>query len=762
MLRPGFFAAVLAACLLATSTGADAQSFKPFVVKDIRVEGLQRTEPGTVFSYLPVKVGETMNEEKARQALRALFATGFFQDVRLEEDGDVLVVSVRERPAIAQIDFSGMKEFEPDAIRKALRELGMAEGRIFDRSQLETAEHEIKRQYLSKGLYAAEVQTTVTPLERNRVGINIAVSEGEVAKIRGINIVGSQAFAEDDLLDEFTLRTPGWLTWYTKADRYSREKLSADLESLRSFYQNQGYLDFNIESTQVSITPDRKDIYITVNITEGAKYTVSDVELSGQLLAPREELMKLVQLKPGDLFSREKLAASTKAIAERLGNDGYAFANANAVPTIDKEKRTVAFNIVIDPGRRVYVRRIIVAGNNKTKDEVVRREMRQLEGAYYDASKIQLSKRRIDRTQYFSEVNVETQPVEGVRDQVDVLYTVKERPTGSFLVGAGFSSVDRLVLSASIQQSNAFGSGKYVSAAVSTGKVNQVYSLSYLDPYFTVDGVSQGFDVYKRRTDASALAIGPYNTDALGGGVKFGYPISEIVTVNFGLNAESVKLETFSDSPLAYQNFVSTFGNEYRYGWLTAGWSRDSRDSLINPRKGTLTRLTSEFANGDLEYYRLGYVQQYFYPVSRDYTLFLRSDLGYAGGLAGKPLPFFKNYYAGGAETVRGYNSFSLGPKDSNGDALGGSRRVVGSAELQFPMPGAAREQALRLAWFVDAGQVYAQGDRVDLKELRYSSGIGLNWLSPFGPLRLSFGFPLNARDGDDIQRLQFTFGTAF
>src|SRR5918992_6385025 len=548
------FAAVLAAFALVGA--AAAQSFEPFTVKDIRVEGLQRTEPGTIFSYLPVKVGETMNAQKAQAALRALYATGFFSDVRLEAEGDVLVVFVQERPAVAQIDFSGMREFEPDAVRRVLRENGLAEGRIFDRSVLDSAEQELKRQYLSRGLYAAEVQTTVTPLERNRVGINIAVTEGDVAKIRGINIVGAEAFREKDLLDLFVLRTPGWLTWYTKHDRYAREKLAADLETLRSHYQNRGYLDFAIESTQVSITPDRRDIYITININEGERYTVSDVQISGQTLVPREELEKLVQLKPGDVFSREKLAASTKAIADRLGNEGYAFANANAIPNVDKEKRTVAFNIVIDPGRRVYVRRIDVAGNTKTRDEVIRREMRQLEGAYYDASKIQLSRRRIDRTNYFGEVTVETLPVEGSPDQVDVVYTVKEKATGALLLGVGFSSVEKIALSASITQSNAFGSGKFLSANVNSGSVNQVYSLSYNDPYYTVDGVSRGFDVYKRVTDASNLAVGPYKTDSLGGGVKFGYPVSEQVSVDFGANLESVELETFTTSPLSYINFV--------------------------------------------------------------------------------------------------------------------------------------------------------------------------------------------------------------
>jgi outer membrane protein insertion porin family len=759
MIRRGF-AAVLAALLLLAAAGASAQSFEPFVVKDIRVEGLQRTEPGTVFSYLPVKVGETLDRAKAQQALRALYATGFFQDVRLDADNGVLVVFVQERPAIASIDFSGMKELDSDNVRKVLRELGMAEGRIFDRALLESTQLEIKRQYLSRGLYAAEVQTTVTPLERNRVGINIAVTEGEVAKIRGINLVGVTAFKESELLDEFVLRTPGWLTWYTKNDRYSREKLAADLETLRSFYQNRGYLDFNIESAQVSFTPDRKDVYITVNLTEGDKYTVAHVEVSGRTVVPREELEKLVQLKPGDVFSREKLAASTKAIADRLGNDGYAFANANAIPQVDKEKRSVAFNLIVDPGRRVYVRRIEVAGNNKTRDEVIRREMRQLEGAYYDASKIQLSRRRIDRTQYFSEVSVETQPVEGNPDQVDVHYTVKEKPTGALLFGIGFSSVEKLSLSTSLTQSNVFGTGKYLSLNINSGSVNKVYSLSYVNPYYTIDGVSQGFDLYRRKTDASALAVGPYATDAYGAGIKFGYPTSEVTRYDFGLTGETVTLQTFDNSPANYIRFVNDFGHNYTYGSLTAGVSRDTRDSLIVTTEGLLMRLSGEVAQGDLQYVRLRYQQQYYQPLTRRLTLLLSGELGLAGGIAGRPLPFFKNFYAGGPDTVRGYRPFSLGPHDELGNALGGNREFVGSAQLLFPMPGAAHDPSVRLAWFLDAGNVFEQS--YELNDLRYSTGLGLLWSSPFGPLRLSIAQPLNAKSTDQIQRLQFTFGTGF
>jgi len=754
------FAAVCAAILLAVAASAAAQSFQPFTVKDIRVEGLQRTEAGTVFSYLPIKVGETMDEEKGRRAVRALYATGFFQDVRLEVDNDVLVILVQERPAIAQIDFAGMKEFEPDNIKKALRELGLAEGRIFDRALLDSTEQEIKRQYLSKGLYATAVQVTVTPLERNRVAINITITEGDVAKIRGINIVGSKAFSEEELIDQFVLRTPGWLTWYTKHDRYARERLAADLEVLRSFYQNRGYLDFNIESTQVQITPDRLGIYVTVNITEGEKYTVTGVRLSGQMLVPREELERLVQLRTGDVFSREKLAASTKAITDRLGNDGYAFANANAIPDVDKEKRTVAFNIVIDPGRRVYVRRIDIAGNTKTRDEVVRREMRQIEGAYYDASKIQLSRRRVDRTGYFSEVNVETQPVEQNPDQVDIAYSVKERPTGALLFGLGFSNVEKLSLSASLTQANVFGTGNFLSFNVNSGSVNKVYSLSFLNPYWTADGVSQGFDVYRRKTNASQLVVGAYATDTYGGGIKFGYPISEYSRIDTGFNMERVRLDTFETSPSQYLTFVDQYGHQYTYGALTAGWARDTRDSLIQTNAGSLTRTTSELAAGDLQYYRLGFVQQYYVPLTRTFTFFAGIDVGFAEGYSDKPLPFFKNYYAGGPGSVRGYSSLSLGPTDAFGTVLGGNRKLTGGMEILFPVPGAQQDKSLRLSWFLDGGNVFF--NRYQLSELRYSTGLAFSWSSPFGPLRLSFAQPLNAESTDHVQRLQFTFGTAF
>jgi outer membrane protein insertion porin family len=742
-----------------------AWAFDPFVVRDIRVDGIQRIEAGTIFSYLPVKVGETMTEEKGSQAIRALFGTGFFRDVRLDVDNGVLIVVVQERPAIATIDFVGMKEFDKEQVKKGLRDVGFQEGRTFDRAQLEQAEQEVKRQYLTRGKYGVVVTTTVTPLERNRVGINFGIDEGEVARIQRINIVGNQVFSEKDLLDQFVLRTPGWLTWYTKNDQYSRQKLQADLENVRSYYMNRGYLDFNIESTQVSITPDKRDIYITVNITEGEKYTVSEVKLGGELIVSGEELRKLITVQPGEPFSREKLTETTKKVADRLGNDGYAFANANAVPEIDREKRLVAFTIMIDPGRRVYVRRINIVGNTRTRDEVVRRELRQLEGGFYDASKLQLSKQRIDRTQYFSEVELETPPVAGTTDQVDATIRVKERPTGNILLGIGFSSADKLILQGAISQANIFGSGNTVGAQVNRGSISKVLSLSFTQPYYTVDGVSRGFDLYSRSMNANVLRLGNYTTNSLGGGVRFAVPVTEFDTIHVGMSAERTRLGLVDDSPTRLLRFRDQYGSDYAFLIGTGGWGRDTRDSAIWPTRGRVQRATAEVTMpvGDLRYYKVNYEQQWFYPISRTFTLMLRGNVGAGDGMGGKPLPFFKNYYAGGVSSVRGYNTSSLGQRDlTDGSIIGGTRLIVGNAELLFPMPGSGTDRSIRLGAFIDGGQVFATGVPIALSELRYATGISLAWNSPVGPLKFSIAKPLNAQPGDNIQRLQFTLGQVF
>ncbi len=745
-----------------------AQAFEPFVVKDIRVEGIQRVEAGTVFSYLPVKVGERVDDAKAAAAVRALFATGFFKDVRLEVDRDVLIVVIEERPAISSIEFSGLKEFEKDAILKAFKEVGLAESRIFDRAVLDRAEQELKRQYLNRGKYGVVMTTTVTPLERNRVGVNFNINEGDAAKIQSINIIGNQAFGEKELLSQFALTTPGWLTWYSKSDQYSKQKLSADLETLRSYYSNRGYLDFNIESTQVSISPDKKGIFITVGIVEGEKYTISEVRVGGQMLLPEADVRALIQLKPGDTFSREALNDSVKRITDRLGNDGYAFANVNPVPETDKDKRQVTFNFLIDPGRRVYVRRINVAGNTKTRDEVIRRELRQLEGAYYDTDKLQKSKQRLDRLGYFSEVDVETPPVPGSPDQVDATVKVKEKPTGAFLVGAGFSSSEKLTVSSSISQDNIFGSGKSVSAAINSSKSSKTYSLSQTDPYYTVDGVARGFDLFTRTTDAARLGLGDYNTTSTGGGVRFGYPLTAYDRLSFGLSVDVTKIGlgdvSTGNVPQRYIDYVNTFGANTTSIIGTAGWGRDNRDSILWPTTGERRAISVEATAppGKLRYYKVTASEQVFYTFARDYTVMLNGEIGVGDGYNGKPLPFFRNFYAGGMGSVRGYQPSSLGPRDPNGAYLGGTRRIVGNAEFLFPLPGSGRDRQFRLSTFVDGGQVYEDGKKITFGDMRYTAGVAAFWSSPMGPLKISYARPLNEKTGDTLQKFQFTFGQTF
>ncbi|HEY6094441.1 MAG TPA: outer membrane protein assembly factor BamA [Gallionellaceae bacterium] len=735
-------------------------------MKDIRVEGIQRTEAGTVFSYLPVKVGDTLNDEQAAAALRALFATGFFKDVRLEVEQGVLVVIVRERPSIASIEINGVKEFPKDQMRDNLKYVGLAEGRIFDKGMLEKSENELKRQYVARGKYGVSVKTTVTELERNRVAVSFDVVEGDVSKIREINIVGNKAYSESELLDLMKLTTPTMWTWITSNDQYSKQKLSGDLEVMRSFYLDSGYLEFAVDSTQVSISPDKKDIFITINITEGAKYTVSDIKLvAPEKILPHDEMRKLIDIKVGDVFSRKALTEAQKKIADRLGDDGYAFANVNAVPEVDKEKHLVAFTFVADPGQRVYVRRINIAGNTKTQDEVIRREFRQTEGAWFATRKIQKSKQRVDKLDYFSEVNLETPPVQGTKDQVDINVSVKEKPTGSFNVGAGISSGEGLVLSGGISQSNLFGTGKILSTQINSSKINQVYSVSYTNPYYTDDGVSRGFDIYKRNLDTSATSITPYQSSTLGAGVRYGVPIAEDERINYGLSVERSALTVFPTSSPALVDYVNTFGDTNNNLMGSIGWTRDSRDSAIYTTEGSVQRAILEVGLpvSPQRYYKTTYQHQWFYPVSRTFTLMLNGEAGYAEGYDGQPLPFFKNFYAGGVGSVRGYEPSSLGPRDINNSSMGGSQRVVGNAELLFPMPGYEKERAVRLSAFIDGGAIYGLPTQVPASiGPRYSAGLALTWISPVGPLKLSYASPINSTPDDKIQRLQFTLGTIF
>jgi len=743
-------------------------AIEPFTIKDIRVEGIQRTEPGTVFSYLPVKVGDTLNDERASAAMHALYATGFFKDVRLDVgQGGVLVVVVKERPTVASVEINGVHDFPKDQLADNLKIVGLAQGRILDKAILDKSVQELKRQYVSRGKYAVEVKATAKELERNRVAVTFDVEEGSASKIRHINIVGNSLYKEKELRDVIQLTTPGMFTWYSKNDQYSKQKLSADLESLRTFYMNLGYMDFSIDSTQVSISPDKKDIFITVNITEGEKYHVSEVKMSGpQAVLSHDEMRKLIGVHAGDELSRDAITESTRKISERLGEDGYAFANVSAVPEVDKVKHLVAFTFVVDPLARTYIRRINVSGNDKSKDEVIRREMRQMESGWYATSKIKKSKQRIDRLDYFEEVNLDTSPVQGTNDQMDVNFSVKEKSTGSIQAGIGYGSYEKLTLSGGVTQANLFGTGNYLSTQVNTSKLNTVYSVSYTNPYYTDDGISRGFDVFKRKSNGSTQTnVSQYSSDAYGGGVRLGVPVNDDQGLQYGLSTEITTIHLATSSPQRYIDYVNTFGETTRDLLGTIGWTRDTRDSVIYTTDGTMQRSYLEVTMplSVQHYYKWTYKQQWYHPLSKNLTLMLNGDFGIAKAYGGDPLPFFKYFYGGGVGSVRGYDSNSLGPRDLNDLALGGNRSVVGNVELLFPIPGMEKEKSVRLSTFLDGGAIYGPGGQLPGSTgMRYSAGLSVSWFSPAGPIKLSWALPIHKQSQDKIQNIQFTLGSMF
>ncbi|RPH45399.1 MAG: outer membrane protein assembly factor BamA [Burkholderiales bacterium] len=748
--------------LVASMLAPLAWAFDPFTVRDIRLIGVQRVEPGTVFGYLPIKVGERLDDQRASQAVRALYATGLFNDVRLEVEGEVLVVYIEERPSIASVEVSGSQDISSEQMLKALKDLGLAESRIFDRALLDRAEQEVKRQYLARGKYAAKVTSTVTPIERNRVAISMAIDEGADARITQIRIVGNKAFTESTLIDQLQLSTPTWLSWYTKTDQYAREKLAGDLERLRSYYLNRGYLEFSIDSTQVSIDPDREGVYITVNITEGERFSVTGFKFSGNTLGREPELEKLMLVREGDVFNGQRLAESTRAMTEIFGSIGYAFANINAIPEVDREKRTVFFNITVDPGRRAYVRRINVSGNARSRDEVVRRELRQFESAWYDTDKIRLSRERLTRLGYFTDVTIDTVPVPEAPDQVDLNVNVNERSTGTFLIGVGFSSTDKLILTASVSQQNFLGTGKSIGLNMNTGRTQRSITLTSTDPYFTADGVSRSFDLFSRRFNADELGLGDYVLETQGIGLRFGIPYTEVDRVTFGVSYERNNITLGSNPPARYREYVDAYGESSWAALGQIGWFRDERDSPLTPTRGLYMGGNVEFTLpvGDLRYTRANFDTQYYKPITKDYTIGLYGSVARGWALGGNPYPLFKNYYAGGIGSVRGFEAASLGPRDADDFPRGGQSKVVASAEFLFPLPGAGNDQQVRLFTFLDVGNVWA--DTIDLSELRYSTGLGLNWLSPLGPLKLSIGYPINKQPGDRTQRFQFQIGTGF
>jgi len=743
-----------------------AWAVDPFTVRDIRIEGLQRVEPGTVFVSLPVQIGDVYNDDKGSSAIRALFALGLFKDVRIEVIGNVLVVVVEERPTVADVEFVGTKEFDKDVLKKALRDVGVADGRPFDKAQLDRAEQELKRQYINRSLYAAEVVTTVTPIERNRVNLSFNVVEGETAKISEIRLVGNKAFSESTLRGLFDLDTGGWLSWYTKSNRYSRAKLNADLETLRSYYLTRGYLEFKIDSTQVSMLPNKTDIAITVNVSEGERFDVSSVSLQGNFLGRDDEFKSLVSIRPGQPYNADEVAKTTRAFTDYFGNFGFAFARVESRPDIDRASNRVAIVLLAEPSRRAYVRRVNVAGNNRTRDVVVRRELRQLEASWYDGDKIKLSRERVDRLGYFGEVSVETQEVPGSPDQVDLTFNVVEKSTGSLSLGAGFSSGDGLGLSLGLKQDNAFGSGNSLGVQINTSKINRVLDFSTTDPYFTPDGVSRTLSVY-HKTFSPYQDQSYYQLVSSGGTIRFGVPFSESDTVYFGGGIENTTIVPGTSLPTSYQDYADKFGYDSSAVPLTVGWARDRRDSALAPTAGRFMRVSADLSvAGDARYFRSTYQFQQYFPLSKQLTFAFNSEFAFGIPIGDRSYPVFKNYYGGGLGSVRGFEQGSLGPRDSSGTVVGGTRKINLNGELLTPFPGAGNDRSLRLYGFVDVGGISGPDagleSNANANELRSSAGIGISWLSPVGPLRLAYSVPLRQFDGDKLQSVQFQIGSSF
>ncbi len=749
--------------LFLVAGGAQAAAF---VVRDIQVEGLQRISAGTVFNYLPVQVGATVSEQQYPEIIRELFKTGFFADVNLERKGDVLVITVTERPAIAEVKITGNSDISTDDLKKALTGVGLAEGRVFDRALLDKVKQELLRQYYSRGRYAVRINSQARPLERNRVAVSLEIAEGPVSSIRRIAFVGNQAFTEKELLKQLQSSTPGWFSFFTKDDQYSKQKLTADIETLRSFYLDRGYLKFNVESTQVSITPDKKDVYITLNLSEGAPYTVDEIQLTGDFgVVAEAELRPLVTLKPGEIFSRAKLTETAKAIGQRLGNEGYAFANVNAVPRVDDAAHKVALNFVIDPGKRVYVRRVNFQGNTKTEDQVLRREMRQAEGAWFSTKDMERSKTRLQRLDYLESVNLETVPVPGAGDQVDANITVVERPSGSLLFGIGYGQESGLMLNASFNQNNFLGTGNQLGVVLNKSDIGQNYSLSYNDPYYTVDGVSRGFRIFYREIDSAETNAANYILNSYGAQVSFGFPLNEFDSLRVTPGYEHLWIDTVADTPDEIHDYVRRYGDTYDQFKLDISWARDSRDRVIFPTSGYLNQLSAEIAvpGSDAEFYKLNYRGIAYFPLASWLTWTVSGEVGYGDdyGSSGG-LPFFENFYAGGLRSVRGYKANTLGPRYSNDEPSGGAFKTIASTQAILPVPFMEKSENVRVAAFFDAGNVFASLDDFDVGELRYSAGLAGLWISPLGPIVLSVATPLNEKSGDETEVFQFSFGIPF
>jgi len=757
---------LLSLCLLPSANALDS-----FQIKDIRIEGLQRTEPGTVLATVPFRVGESYTDEKGTLAIRNLFALGLFKDVRIEVNANVVVVIVEERPIIGSVDFVGIKEFDKETLRKALKDIGLSEGRSYDKALTDRAEQELKRQYINKSLYGAEVVSTVTPSDRNRVNLNFTVVEGDVARIKSLRIVGTKAFDESTLKDQMDLSEPNYMAWYTKSDRYSQAKLNADLETIKSYYLSRGYLEFRVDSTQIAISANKQDISITINVTEGNRFVVSRIMLEGYFLGRDSEFKSLVSIKPGEPYNQSDVVQTIKAFSDYFGNFGFAFARVEPRTEVDRVTNQVQVILQADPFRRAYVRRINISGNDRTKDDIIRREFRQMESSWYDGERIRLSRDRVDRLGYFTEVTIDTQEVPGSPDQVDINLKVAEKPTGSLQLGAGFSSAEKLFLSFGISQDNFFGTGNSLGIQVNTSKYNRVLDVSTTDPYFTEDGVSRTLNAYHRSSKPYLLASGNYSLGTSGLGLRFGIPFAEIDTVFVGAALEQTRINSGLNMPFAYSDYIVKFGETSQSVPLTIGWARDSRDSMLAPNKGRLIRLNGELGTaGDTRYYRNSVQFQEYFPLGKKYTFALNAEFGYGKGLEGKTYPVFKNYYAGGLGSVRGFQQGSLGTLKTR-DAgcttsvwcpVGGSKKILLNSEFYVPFPGVGNDKTLRLYSFIDAGNVYDATEKIDLAQLRSSLGVGLSWVSPVGPLRFAIAKPIRKFEGDRMQSFQFQIGTSF
>jgi len=743
-----------------------ARAWDSFVVRDIDVEGAQRISVGTVLNYLPVRTGETFSDDDAQRAVRALYDTGLFDDVRLARRDDTLVVRVKERPAIAEINLDGDFGMDKDKLLKSLSSIGLDRGRTFNRAILDQVEQELRRQMYSRGKYGMKMETKVRDLERNRVAIDITLNEGKTARIRQVKIIGNKAFSDETLKGLMESGIPGPLSFFSSADEYSREKLQGDLERIRSYYLDRGYAQFSVSSTQVSITPDKKDIYVTVNVDEGQQYHVDSISLGGNFPVSRQELRDAIQVHKGDLFSRKAVTDSRTAISDRLAESGYAFARINVVPQIDEKSKKVALRFFIDPGKRVYVRRISFSGQVATRDEVYRRELRQFEGAQYSPKNIDRSKVRLQRLPQVQDVSVDTERVPGTDDQLDVNYSITERPTGSLSVAAGYSSTDGVVVQASVQQQNLFGTGKDLTVSLNNGRSQRKFVVNYTNPYYTDWGVSRSLQFTYRETNPNTITnTQDYYSDNGTVGVEYGIPTTEYNTLNLGLNVTGTRIRTTDSTPDPIREFLDTNGTEYGFLESTVSYQHDTRNRTIFAENGVLSKVSADVAlpGSDLEFYQLGYSFEGYTPVTDRIVASASTDIGYGDGYGDTAaLPFFRRYYAGGIRSVRGYKGASLGPKYADGNAAGGDFRTTGTLEMIFPSPFSTESGQTRLSVFYDFGNVYSSVDQFDAAELRSSVGVSFNWRSPVGPLSFSIADPINPRPGDDTQQFQFTIGTLF